>query len=145
MYFFDYGEETIYDTNGCYSYVNWYKEEGYRILEWSDYMSTENEKEQAVQEFTKADLKYGYLVELRNREKVLYMPFEDGDIFDFCNGFQCLNLKCYSNNLLYNKDRRIKDFDVMRVYGYTNIPEKTTQLTTGHRKLIWERKHFDES
>ena len=73
------------------------------------------------------------------------MPFEDGDIFDFCNGFQCLNLKCYSNNLLYNKDRRIKDFDVMRVYGYTNIPEKTTQLTTGHRKLIWERKHFDES
>lgn len=134
-HFNNHKEKTAYDADGCYCYVNFYKQRGYKILEWSDYMK---------KEFTKADLKYGYLVEFRDGVKALYMPFEDGNTFDFCNIYQCLNLKYYNDNLLYDKDKRIEDLDVMKVYGYSSMPHKTTQLVTEHRKLIWERKETKE-
>ena len=51
-----YGEETAYAFNiGQYTYVDWYRKEGYTILEWSDFMK-----------FTKSSLRTGDVVQRRN-------------------------------------------------------------------------------
>ena len=64
-----YGNDGKYGTS--YSYNS---EKGYTILEWSDYMNDD---------FTKADLKYGYLAVLRNGCKAIYMPSKEYDGFDY--------------------------------------------------------------
>ena len=53
-----YGENTAYSFNrGEYTDVNWYKNEGYTILEWSDFMNGK---------FTKEDLRTGDVVKYEN-------------------------------------------------------------------------------
>lgn len=53
-----YTKHTAYSFNeGCYTEIDWYRNHGYTILEWSDYMN---------KEFTKADLKTGDVILRRN-------------------------------------------------------------------------------
>jgi len=60
--FESYAEDTCYNFNeGCFTYIDFYKNSGYKILEWSDFM----EGEKAM---TKSDLKTGHLVKTRNGE-----------------------------------------------------------------------------
>lgn len=57
-----YAKDTCYNFNeGIFTYLDFYKNNGYTILEWSDFM----EGEKAM---TKSDLKTGHLVKTRNGE-----------------------------------------------------------------------------
>ena len=57
-------EKTCYTNHGRYCDKDYYVENDYKILEWSDYMK---------KEFTKADLKDGMIVEQKNGERyVIY-------------------------------------------------------------------------
>ena len=63
-YYETYEKRTCYIGYGRYSNYDYFIEQGYKILEWSDYMK---------KEFTKADLKDGMVVEQKNGERyVIY-------------------------------------------------------------------------
>ena len=86
-------------------------------------------------EFTIDDLKYGYLVELRDGRYALYMPSRNGDLFDFGNvDFSIMN---YKKNLKYDNNRN-SNVDIVKVFGFAEYG--TLQLTTKNRELLWERK-----
>lgn len=70
QYYDAYQEKMCYYADGQYSDLDYAKEKGYIVLEWSDYMQ---------KEFTKADLKDGMVVEERRgvrgivlRNRILY-------------------------------------------------------------------------
>lgn len=137
--FISYKEEIAYDTNGCCCNVDWYKREGYRILEWSDYMSTEKAKEQAVQEFTKADLKDGMVVEQRNN--AMHMVFGDRIINKFgFNGLETYD-ECLMDIQFHNKE-----YDVMKVFKVNTEKVYCLEdiLKSDNLELIWERKEAKE-
>ena len=135
--FISHKEETIYDSNGCYSYVNWYKEEGYRILEWSDYMSTENGKEKTVQEFTKADLKDGMVVEDRNENMYLILGNK------LINEIDYYLLDEYDEDLRdISSNNSIYDYDIVKVFvlRINSIYKIGDIFDCNNLELIWERK-----
>lgn len=57
-----YKDATCYSNAGGYSRYRFYKENGFTILEWSDYMQ---------KEFTKADLKDGMVVHFDSGNKAV--------------------------------------------------------------------------
>ena len=117
--------ETCYTGDGGFACCDFYASEGYKILEWSDYMN---------KEFTKADLEDGMVVEYKcvalGRRLV---------VKDMLIGFDG-----YSNLKNYNDD--LTDIDgepellINRVYKikYTNRFENI--LDDNNLELIWERK-----
>ena len=128
-----YKKETCYHNHGYYANYNYYKKCNYTILEWSDFMK---------KEFTKADLKYGYLVELRNGNKAIYMPTTKGDYFDYMSSASCLWVNDYNEDLMCTvKCSKTRDYDVVAVYGYSNTGYKTiTKEVDDYRELLWRRK-----
>lgn len=102
-------------------------------------MSTEKAKEQAVQEFTKADLKDGMVVE--DRSNNMYMVL--GDKF--------LNNSGYNN--LYGFDKYLSDisfnaplFDIVKVFvlKIDSIHKIGDVFDYNNLELIWERKESKE-
>lgn len=86
-------------------------------------------------EFTIDDLKYGYLVETRDGRYALYMPSQNGDVFDFGSiNFSIMN---YKKNLKYDNNRN-SNVDIVKVFGFAEYG--TIQLTTDNRELLWERE-----
>lgn len=98
-------------------------------------------------EFTKADLKYGYLVVLRNGDKAIYMPAVKEDFFDYMDGVSCLSLDFYRDDLTFkdgNDNFISSNFDVVKVYGFTSCGYKTTAKNIDERKLIYHRPNIKE-
>jgi len=119
-----YKQETCYSNDGCYCDYGYFIEcnfeygFNYTILEWSDFMK---------KEFTKADLKYGYLVVLRNGNKAIYMPTTKGDFFDYMQNASCLWVNDYNEELMCTiKCSKPRDYDVVAEYGYSNTGYATT-------------------
>lgn len=111
------------------------KNQNYKIIEWSDYMS---------KEFTKDDLKVGYVVEFRDGRKALVMPSRRGKCLDLCDNDRCLvnsQFEGFTNDLFYTSmGIYISTYDIVRVYGYSNIEYKTTELSANNRELLWQRE-----
>lgn len=116
-------KETCYSGTGCYCPYDYYKENEYTILEWSDYMR---------KEFTKADLKDGMVVE--EQRGVMGFVLKDRILYE--DGWDCLDswkedLTCDHND----------SFDIIKVYKIkmeyafelSNIPN------IKNLELIWER------
>ena len=91
--------------------------------------------------FTKADLKYGYLVVLRNGDKAIYMPTSEGNSFDYADEYRCLELKNYKDDLIYDSCLGENEkYDVVKVYGHSYWGHRTCRTDTNYRELLWERK-----
>ena len=88
-------------------------------------------------EFTKYDLKYGYMVVLRNECKGIYMPTSKGDYFNFVDDYCSICIDSYKDDLTISS---CTNHDVMRVYGYSQFGEETCTTITEYRELLWERK-----
>lgn len=132
--FYVYEEQTVVSSKG-YCYVDWYKSQEYKILEWSDYMSEENENKQTAQEFTKSDLKDGMVVELKNEN--MYMVFGDKLINKV--GFN--RLETYDECLM-DIQYHDKEYDIMKVFK-VNIEKVYCLediLKSDNLELIWRRK-----
>ena len=98
-------------------------------------------------EFTKADLRYGYLVVLRNEDKAIYMPTVKDDSFDYMDGVSCLSLDFYRDDLTFkdgNDNFVSSNFDVVKVYGFTSRGYETTAKNINERKLIYQRTAVKE-
>lgn len=85
-------ERTCYSGTGCFCPYDYYKENKYTILEWSDYMQ---------KEFTKADLKDVMVVEQNNEERYLVM------------GDRLLCLDGYNPLTQYNDD--LTNIDIVNI------------------------------
>lgn len=117
-------EEEICYIKGEFSPYQYYKSNGYEILEWSDYMN---------KEFTKADLKDGMVVEQR-----------DGSMYLVLAGMAVRKAEC--NNIGgFDDDLKWEGYaggDIIRIYSI--IPESLGSIEEvfikSNLELIWERK-----
>lgn len=120
-YYETYEKRTCYIGYGRYSNYDYFIEQGYKILEWSDYMK---------KEFTKSDLKDGMVVAYANGERRLvlnnFLIGKDG-YFDLSN---------YSENL---KDKNSSDRDIVRVFKIKTVTTLDYIFRTENLELIWER------
>ena len=124
QYYDAYQEKMCYYADGEYSDLDYAKEKGYIVLEWSDYMQ---------KEFTKADLKDGMIVKYRNGE--MYLKF-GGKLINN-DGFE--ELSTFDNNL---KDVDFSsDYDIMKIYklNLTKVYCLKDIFNIENLELIWER------
>lgn len=116
-------EETCY-IKGEFSPYQYYKSNGYEILEWSDYMN---------KEFTKADLRDGMVVEQRNGNMYLVlagMAVRKGEYYSIVG---------YTDDL---KWAGYKGGDIVKVYRITPKSLKCIEdvFIKNNLEPIWERK-----
>ena len=115
--------------DGRYSNLNFFKTEDYTILEWEDFM-----------EFTKDDLKIGYVVQLRNGDYEIVINSFKGVVF--------MNMGSYSYLNSYEKDLKcnglLEKYDVIKVWGFANDVIQSLFIGTISRELLWERKEPKE-
>lgn len=117
-------EKTCYSNSGRYCNKDYYIENDFKILEWSDYMKVGNK------EFTKADLKDGMVVECRNRKRRIVIANmligEDG--FLTLDSFQ-ENLE----NIKFMEHTIVKIFKIKEAMTFNYI------LDDDNLELVWER------
>ena len=96
-------------------------------------------------EFTKDDLKVGYAVELRNKERFIVLPAIDGltlfpfDKDEMIGGTYLLEYE-YNDQL---KDvSGLSDYDIVRVYDLPRVYDCV--LDCHYRDVIWEREEIKE-
>lgn len=118
----DFRREIYYGNTGGYTFSDFYKEEGYEIFEWGDYM------EQDLRNL----LKNGTVVELRDGSRCMVindglMGVEDPDFSE--------KISKYSNGLQFNGENR--GMDIMKVYGHGYT---ISQCMGDTLPIIWKRK-----
>lgn len=118
-------DETCYTGVGSFACCDFYESEGYKILEWSDYMQ---------KEFTKADLGDGMVVEYRSKSYGRRLVI--GDMLIGAEG--SYRLIYYNEDLIDATGE--KDFDIMRIYKIQHVSRFNEILLYSNLELIWERK-----
>lgn len=114
-------EETCY-IKGEFSPYQYYKSNGYEILEWSDYMD---------KEFTKADLKDGMVVKYNDNcfgKRLVIGGFLTGE-----DGY--VDLGDYNENL----KNVVSDLEIVRVYKIKCMRKISSIMHDDNLELIWER------
>lgn len=114
-------EEEICYIKGEFSPYQYYKSNGYEILEWSDYMN---------KEFTKADLKSGMVVECRDGDRRLVI---DKYLIGKNSHYE---LSPYNENLEDEYPR----LTIMKVFKIRQRAILERILDDDNLELIWERK-----
>ena len=115
--------ETCYVGSGMFSSYRYCNSEGYKILEWSDYMQ---------KKFTKADLKDGMVVEYNDNSfgKRLVV----GDFLIGEDGYA--DLGDYNESL----KNVVSDLEIVRVYKIKCMGKISSIMYDVNLELIWERK-----
>lgn len=120
-------EKTCYSNSGRYCNKDYYIENDFKILEWSDYMKVGNK------EFTKSDLKDGMVIEYRNGNRFFVFGYKllNSDNFEFINDIA---------DDLTDKKYKNKEFDIMKVYKVKieNLRKLSDILKHENLELIWE-------
>lgn len=121
---YEFCEEEICYIKGEFSPYQYYKSNGYEILEWSDYMN---------KEFTKADLRDGMVVEQR-----------DGDMYLVLAGM-VVRKRGYNRIGDYDDDLKCAGYtggDIVKVYRITpgSLGCVEHVFIKCNLELIWERK-----
>jgi hypothetical protein len=130
-------EDTCYFSDGCRSDLAYPKKAGYKILEWSSYMSMEH------QEALKFLLNQGYVVVHEDDTLSKVERNENGDLI-LSGEVHC----CFFADI--QGDLSIKNHDggmIKEIYGYSDSKRDAYRLSLEGRNCIWERgplKEFDE-
>ena len=107
-----------------------------------DYDNNESEDKNMNKNFTKADLKVGYVVKYRNGNLRMVMPYTGGLVLTSIDG-QWLSIGTDLDDDLTEK-RDIfgggGSLDVMEVYGLTRYGTGTCYISTDNRELLWKRE-----
>lgn len=123
-FYSDYNENTCYEGRGFYGKRSRCERNGYEILEWSDYMENE---------FTKADLKDGMVVEYCNGKRRLVL----NNRLIGKDGYYELNQ--YMEDM---KDKESSERDIMRVFKIGTITTLDRIFHIRNLELIWERSEI---
>ena len=116
-------DETCYTGVGSFACCDFYESEGYKILEWSDYMQ---------KNFTKSDLKDGMVVEYNDNcfgKRLVIGGFLTGE-----DGY--VDLGDYNENL----KNVVSDLGIVRVYKIKCMGNISSIMHDDNLELIWERK-----
>lgn len=130
---YPYGNNTAYAFNeGCYSDVSWYRDNGYKILKWSDF----------TKEFTKADLKTGDIVKFREGELGIVI-LELNTIA--CKNGGWISMTGISEDLI--SSFYLGKYDIIAVRRPTESCDCCFDAMRGNAprgKLVYERKEVEE-
>lgn len=120
-------EEEICYIKGEFSPYQYYKSNGYEILEWSDYMQ---------KEFTKADLRDGMVVEQRNGNMYLVLAGKA------VRKGRCNRIDGYTDDLKWEGRTGYTGGDIVKVYRITpgSLGCIEEVFVKSNLELIWERK-----
>ncbi|MEG1994904.1 MAG: hypothetical protein RR255_00530 [Bacilli bacterium] len=126
--YYVHGAETCYRSlygSLFHGSTDYYKECGYIILEWSDYME---------KEFTIEDLKSGYMVEIVKGSRCMVVTDHCGlSLYDT----KTWNRKAAIKNIRLKNDLpSFSSYDIVKVYGYKK--DALNQNTIDDRELLWE-------
>lgn len=91
-------------------------------------------------EFKKEDLKTGMLVELRDSNSYLIVPYGNNNELILIGNDLYGELKNYNSDLTHST---YKCLDIIKVYSQNMNQWKYTLLDTNGRQLLWERKEDD--
>ena len=104
--------------------------------------NNEREDKNMNKNFTKADLKVGYVVKYRNGNLRMVMPYAGGLAFTTIDGLW-LNIGTELNDDLTEKKGIFEGdgiLDVMEVYGLNTYGSRTCDISTDDRELLWKRE-----
>lgn len=119
-----YLSEICYKGTRGFGYYDFYKNIGYRILEWSDYMN---------EEFTKADLESGMVVEYRYEHMGKRIVI--GEMLVGKDGYSMLEE--YNDDL--KKVKGSDELDIIKVYKIKDACRFENIMKDSNLELIWER------
>lgn len=88
-----------------------------------------------VAEFTLADLKPCMVVKRRDEELRIVTASTNGLLFTYCGIWK--DFSSYNDDMTY-KDG-FHDYDIMKVYGYSDLQYMAIDVTEKNRDLLWER------
>lgn len=94
-------------------------------------------------EFSKNDIKSGYVVELRDGSLMMAMRCNQ-DTFDKIlveKEGEWMPFDCLNSDLTFNDYR---EYDIMKVYGLNQYPYRALNISSDDRTLLWERKETIE-
>lgn len=130
-YFLDHQDMTCLSFADRLSYGNWdfYKKEGYTILEWSDYME---------KECVKADLKPCYVVKRADGELRIISETTHDIIVNRYGGFW-EPIKAYNDDLTHTIN---ETKNIVEVYGFSSDNTKPLEISTSNRELLWKRSEM---
>ena len=98
--------------------------------------------------FTKADLKVGYVVKTRKGDLYMVMPNSDGKLIMIKDNKYWMHLYEYNDDLTDSPRTSPwlgcvyadKKYDIMEVYGYSSISAYAGTIETDNRPLLWKRE-----
>jgi len=103
---------------------------GVHVLEWEDFM-----------EFTKADLKAGYVVQYRDGEYRMIMPSQKGLYLVLGKNGCGMYLDNFNEDLTsFNKEGVIAKCTIIAVFGYNEQGSNSLDVDWTYRPLLWSRK-----
>lgn len=125
---------------------------GYDALEKNDLVifpitTKEKEKETMNKQFTKDDLKVGYVVKTRNDGLYMIMPANDDSLTMIREGRHGEPVNNYLPNLIHNLSSRfdcVQTLDIVEVYGRPAIKYHALDISTEYRPLLWKREEPKE-
>ena len=85
----------------------------------------------------KSDLKDGYVVKYRNGNLRMVISINDGMALVGDHG-QWMDVAVYNDNLT-NSYENSSQFDIVEVWGRTDLPNRALNVGTANRKSIWVR------
>jgi hypothetical protein len=109
--------------------------------------SKEKEKETMNKNFTKADLKVGYVVKTRSGTLYMVMPEKDDNLILVREGRHGEPVNNYLPDLMHNLSSRfdcIQTLDIMEVYGRPALKYHALDISTERRPLLWKREEPKE-
>lgn len=130
-YYNIYKEKTCYSNQGEYGKIDGiYKEENYKILEWSNYMIKDPIDY----------LKYGYVVEFENGEFGIYVLHKNRSVFIIGEREDYTGIEYYNKNLKLNKKYYDQKYNIIAIYGYADAVWNYLKINKKDRPIIWERE-----
>lgn len=104
--------------------------------------NNEREDNTMNKNFTKADLKVGYVVKYRNGSLRMVMPYTGGLVLTTRNGGMLDISTALNDDLTYRSfiQRTFKELDVMEVYGLNQHGGDACSISTNNRELLWKRE-----
>lgn len=98
-------------------------------------------------QFTKDDLKVGYVVRIRKGDLYMVTMNADDKLTMVTDSGSWMRLYAYNNDLTdspltssFSLSVAEPKYDIVEVYGYSRFGNRTARIETDYRPLLWKRE-----
>ena len=95
-------------------------------------------------QFTKEDLKVGYVVRTRVGDLYMVMPVVNGMSLVKETGSAGMPLGVYNKDMQHDAVLKDTSYDITEVYGHSVFSAFSLDISTEHRLLLWKREEPKE-